>query len=78
VRAPRAKKQGDFIDVILRTWQGRLKRKLLPAKGWKDVEQDLWVLESTEHWIRPLYLQRRATPMGMEYFAFEGKQEVEK
>jgi hypothetical protein len=73
---PRSKT--GFLDVSVRTWQGRIVRKLLPREGWQQISQDLWVLSKTKQWLRPLYLQRTVTPQGVEYRAFEGEAMREK
>ena len=48
-----------MIEVNVRSWQGRIRKRLLPREGWEEIEQGLYMLSSTARWVRPLFLVRK-------------------
>lgn len=70
LKASKEQLQGDFLEVSVKDWRGRLKKRLLPREGWEELEKDLWLLSSTRNWVRPLFLRRE----NGTFTAFEGEE----
>ena len=65
--------QGNYIEVRVTNWRGRVRKRLLPREGWEELEPGFWMLSATRLWIRPLFLLRKSG----ELRAYEGKDAAE-
>lgn len=65
---------GDFLDITVKDWRGRCKKRLLPQEGWEELEPGFYMLSKTRLWVRPLFLLRKKGTL----FGFEGRETAEK